>query len=465
MSDFPDNKAAWLKLLQSTSIPSFNASIHALSNVEDYSSSHSSELARTILKDPNLTASVLKLANSAQFNTYGKAIRTVSRSIMVLGHKSIKEVCASCLLMEQFLKQGASDNIQALIARAFHAAIQAKEIALLNEVKGTEEIFISSLLMNLGEIAVYSAVESGSNFAEELRDAYPLATGKERDLIGCYFTDLTLGLCEAWNIAPMIAEVLGGNYAESSPARSILLGNSFASTCELQGITKSIEIHLKSIVRYTNKPPETVTDKIVNATEETQKSLKQFGIKLDVKQPQKLSPGAKGGKKIEVDKVLQLDAVQELSVMSSEKIDINKVLPLLLEGIQRGGSFSCALVALLNKERTRITAKHCIEKRESQTKENFNFNCYKDIPEVQQKILNNRQIVLQTDFRAKALTIRQIIKRTGVKHAIWGPLIVEGKVIGCIYADNGLNSPQITPEQREAFELFVNQARLVLHKL
>ncbi|MCW9000877.1 MAG: GAF domain-containing protein, partial [Kangiellaceae bacterium] len=123
------------------------------------------------------------------------------------------------------------------------------------------------------------------------------------------------------------------------------------------------------------------------------------------------------------------------------------------------------LVALLNKERTRITAKHCIEKRESQTKENFNFNCYKDIPEVQQKILNNRQIVLQTDFRAKALTIRQIIKRTGVKHAIWGPLIVEGKVIGCIYADNGLNSPQITPEQREAFELFVNQARLVLHKL
>ena len=463
MSKLPDNKENWLKLLQSTSIPSFNASIQALSNVEDYSASHSSELARTILKDPNLTASVLKLANSAQFNTYGQSIRTISRSIMVLGHKSIKEVCASCLLMEQFLKQGASENLQALIARAFHAAIQSKEIAIMSGRKGTEEIFISALLMNLGEIAVYSAIDPSDPTADKLRTGYPISSGKERDLLGCYFTDLTLGLCHAWNIAPMIAELLGGNYAENSPVRSVLLGNSFAASCELQGIKPAIEKHLKAISAYTGKQPEEVTEKIVQATEETQKSLNKFGIKLDVKQPQKLANA--GGKKIEVDKIVQLDIIQELSVLSMDKIDLNVFLPLILEGVQRGGGYTCALVALLNRNKQRVSAKHAIEGKKSHTKENFNFDVYQEVPEIHQKVLTNRQTLLQSELRTGGMSIKKIIRRTGIKNAIWGPLIVENQVIGCFYADNGLNGPPITEEQKECFDLFVSQSRLIFLKI
>ncbi|TQV86591.1 HDOD domain-containing protein [Aliikangiella coralliicola] len=466
MSDFPENKEAWLKLLKHTSIPSFSSSIQALSSVEDYSSSHSSELARTILKDPNLTASVLKLANSAQFNTYGRSIRTVSRSIMVLGHKAIREVCASCLLMEQFLKQGSSNNLQALVARSFHAAIQAKEIAQMQGLKSTEEIFISALLLSLGEIAVYSAIEPANSLSQKLRDSYPLSGGQEKDIIGCYFNDLTLGLCDAWNIAPMIGEMLEGKYAENSPTRSILLGSSFASSCELTGLNRAISVHLKSITRYTGKSPEIVTDKLVQATEDTQKSLTQFGIKLDVKQPRKsVEVQSAAPIKIEVDKILQLDVIQELSVLSQESVDINVILQHLLEGIHRGASFSCALVALLNRDKSRIVAKHAIEKRGSQTKENFNFSCYHDIPEIHRKVMTNRNIIQQNQLRPQGATLRAITKRTGCQQAVWGPLIVENKAIGCIYADNGLNGPPISQEQLEAFQLFVCQAKLFLYQL
>ncbi|WP_196137422.1 HDOD domain-containing protein [Aliikangiella sp. G2MR2-5] len=465
MSKTPNNKDSWLKLLQQTSIPSFNASIQALSNVEEYTNTHSSELARTILKDPNLTASVLKLANSAQFNSYGRAIRTVSRSIMVLGHRSIKEICASCLLMEQFLKQGASKNIQALIARAYHAAIQAKEIALLSGIKNSEEVFISSLLMSLGEIAVYSSLDPMDQIAQDLYGSYPISAGKEKDLIGCYFTDLTLGLCQAWNIAPMITELMGGNYSESSPVRSILLGNSFANSCELQGIESSLKTHLKSIVRYTGKDPEMVSEKLEKATEETQKSLNGFGIKLDVKSPQKLKPVGKGNHIVEVDKVLQLEILQELSSVAMERVDLIAMLPLILEAIQRGGSFSCAIGAFLSRDKKRIKAKQAIDSGKSQTKENFYFNCYEEIPEVQQKVMTNRQVYLQSEFREGGMTIKKIIRRTGIKNAIWGPLIVENKVIGCLYADNGENGPEITADQQECFELFVAQAKFFFQKL
>ncbi|WP_444994575.1 HDOD domain-containing protein [Aliikangiella sp. IMCC44359] len=466
MADNPNNKEDWLKLLKQSSIPSFSASIKALSSAEAYTSKHSSELARTILKDPNLTASVLKLANSAHFNSTGHTIRTISRSILVLGHKSIKEVCASCLLIESFLKNGASEHLKALLSRCFHAAIQAKQIAHMHGQKNTEEIFISALLLGLGEVSVYSAVDNKHPLYRELVKSYPLKDGEERDLLGCYFNDLTLGLCQTWNIAPMIGDMIGGHYAETSPIRSILLGSSFASSCEIIGLNKAVDKHLKSISRYTGKKPDIVSEKIVFATEETQKSLQKMGLNLDIKQAKTINAGSPSEtQSIKIDKILQLDIIQELSVIVQESLDINVILQQMLEGIQRGGGFNCALVALLNPERSRISAKHAIEREGSFNKENFSFSCHQDIPEIQQKVMNNKNILLQSDLREKGATTQKINRRLGVTQSLWGPLIVENKVIGCFYADNGINGPDITQEQKDAFQLFVCQTKLVLMKL
>ncbi|MET1254674.1 HDOD domain-containing protein [Aliikangiella maris] len=466
MSDSPQNKDEWLKLLKQSSIPSFGENVRALSSVEAYTQKHSSELARTILKDPNLTASVLKMANSALFNTSGRTIRTISRSIMILGHRSIKEVCASCMLIESFLKKESSKSLKLLLSRCFHSAIQAKNIAQLYGQKNTEEIFISALLMSLGEVSVYSTIHEDSPVYQPLNNAYPLHDGKEKDLIGCFFNDLTLGLCQTWNIAPMIGEMIGGHYAETSPLRSILLGNSFASYCEIKGMDQAVEKHIKSICRYTGKAPEKVSEKIIEATEETQKSLLKMGLELDLKlanEPERESVNEP--LEINIDKTLQLEIIQELSVLYREKIDINVVLQQLLEGIQRGGGFNCALVGLLSPDRSRISAKHSVERMGSQIKENFKFDCFQDIPEIHQKVLNNKAILRQTELRENGSTRKKIQHRIGVGQSLWGPLIVEGKVIGCFYADNGVNGPQITQEQQEAFQLFVCQAKLVLMKI
>lgn len=466
MAESPKNKEAWLKLLKQTSLPSFSSSVNALSNIERYSQKHASELARTILKDPNLTASVLKLANSAHFNASGNPIRTVSRSIMVLGHKSVKEVCASCLLIDSFMKKGASKSLKALLGRAFHAAVQAKQIAYLHGEKSTEEIFISALLMNLGEISVYSAVDEKSDIFHQLIKSYPLNVGKEKELIGCYFNDLTMGLCDAWHIAPMIHDVVKGNYAENSPLRSILLGSSLAQSSEVSGLNSAVSKHLKSITRFTGKTPETVTEKIVEACEETQQSLHSLGLKLDVNEGgQPTQQNAAMTKSIRIDKILQLDVIQELAQLSEESFDINDVLQHILEGIKRGAGFSNALVALLSPDKSRLAAKHAIGQESSQVKESFNFSCYHNVPEIHQKVLTNRYVIRQTELREQGMTLKQIKKRTGTTYAIWGPLVVENKVIGCFYADNGIEGGEITEEQKQAFKLFICQARLHLQKL
>lgn len=465
MANIPDNKDAWLRRLQKTSLPSFSENINKLSNAEEFTGSHSSELARTILKDPSLTASVLKLANSAQFNHYGNTIRTVSRGVMLLGHKTIKEICTSCLLLENFLKGYASETLKSALARSFHAAMQAKEIANIRGDKNVEEIFISALLLNIGEISVYASLLSTDKITTSLADCYPFEGGKEKDLIGCYFNELTLALCHSWGIAPMIGEMLASNYTETSVCRSILLANSFALSCEKKGLAMAVENHARSIARYCNKSPEVMQERLLAAADITAKNLKGFGLKLPGGQRDKSQQKPEKPFEVIISKSNQLDAIIELSNLVQESFDINLALQLLLEGLSRGAGFNCCLVGLLNPQRTKITAKHVIERKNSQIKKSFDFNCANQIPEIQQKVLTNRNIVLLHELRPKGKTFREISKQLQCPSSIWGPLIIENKVIGCLYADNGSLGQQLSKEQITAFRLFNYQARTNLYSL
>jgi HD-like signal output (HDOD) protein len=455
MANFPKNKDAWIRILKQTAIPSFSSNIQTLS-----------ELARTILKDPNLTVSVLKLANSAQFNLSRRAIRTISRAVMILGFQAIREVCATCVLIDAFNKNSASYRLKAILARSFHAAVQAKQIASLTGEKAIEEIFISALLLNLGEISVYSSVDEKHEAFEALSEAYPITDGAEREFIGCYFSELTLGLCQAWNIAPMIGQVMGGHYAENSSLRSILLGQSFASNCESKGLEHSIAKYAKSIALYTGKTVELVTERLIAAAEEAQTGLKQLGLKLHIEYDEDhLIEEPEEKSEVAIDKILQLDVILELVQICQESADTSNILPLILEGIVRGGGFKNALVGLLNPERSRITAKYAIESRKSGIKDKFDFNCFHDIPEIHQKVMTNQYTILQTELRTQGMTLKHIFKQTTTRHAMWGPLVIENKVMGCLYADNGPKGSEITPEQQETFQLFVCQAKMFLHKL
>ena len=461
----PTTKEEWLRKLHQTSLPSFSESLQKLSNLDVFSDAHSAELSRIILKDPSLTAALLKLANSVQFNTSGSAIRTVSRGVMLIGHKAIHEICASCLLLDEFLKDGASITLQAALARSFHAAVQAKAIANARGDTDIEEIFISALLINIGEISVYSALGSSDRLVTKLIAGYPFIGGKERDLIGCYFNELTVSLCNSWGIAPMIAATIGGRYTESSTCRSILLANSFAASCEQQGFNSAVNTHIKTISRYCNRPQEEIIEKLKDAAKTAKDSLQAFGIDL-----KGVNTNFKNAKKEivsnkVVSKKLMFDSIEQLTKLVQIQFDINEALQILLAGLTKGAGFRTGLVGLLNPQRTLLTVKHLIGENEEHYKNNFKFNCVEHISELNQKVLINQNILKLDQLREKSRTRDEIKKRLVYTNSIWGPLIVEGKVIGCIYADNGDADSSISKTQIQAFEFFVYLTKLTLNQL
>jgi len=471
MASLPNNKKAWLRRLKKSSLPSFVKSIKMLSNAQAFSQSHTSGLAKIILKDPSITTSVLKLANSVHYNTTGSTVRTISRAITLLGFDTIKEIMSSCLMLDAYLNNSSSDIVKGLLAKAFHTAYQAQGIARLRGEKALEEIFISALILNIGELSLVSSLASDCDLLTQLNQRYPCVGGQEKDYIGCYFLELSQELLSYWGIAPMLTELLSGNYVENSASRSVLVANSFTADYELHGMESALNTHEKSLMAYTKKSADELRKQLRNITRLTESCIKDYGLilknniksiktkkpKKSVKQKNKKekhkSPFIKLGN---AERKLLLDVIYDLTNLNNDNFDFCNAMHLVLEGLSRSAKFDVCVIALLDSSHTQLISKYEIGNPHLNSKILFDFNLTSDIPELEEQVIKNQTIVNLCEQK-NVIISKPKDRNLHLSKSIWGPLFINNKVIGCIVASN--LSEDITPSQKNVFQFLVRQTK------
>jgi len=153
------NLVIWTKRISEQEIPVLTTSVDAIKRIATQADASASELASIILQDACLTASVLKLANSTLYNPSRIPINTVTRSVIVLGFEVVKNLSLSLTVVEALLKPPVKDLLVGLMARSFHAAVQANAMAERRGDTAPEELFTAALLYHLGEMAFWCVAE------------------------------------------------------------------------------------------------------------------------------------------------------------------------------------------------------------------------------------------------------------------------------------------------------------------
>ena len=64
----PETLEDWVNYLAKEEFPVLSETMSRLGNIDDFVTDFSSEMSSIILQDPNMTARVLKMANSAYYN-------------------------------------------------------------------------------------------------------------------------------------------------------------------------------------------------------------------------------------------------------------------------------------------------------------------------------------------------------------------------------------------------------------
>ena len=130
-------------------LPNVASKLIALTSQEDTTLS---DIAELVSQDISLSAKILKVSNSA-FYSFPQQIGSIHQAISILGTNAVRSLVLSfSFLSIQSGQKSSTFNFEQFWQRSLARAVAAKLI--LENVKNanTEEIFISSLLQNLGEL-------------------------------------------------------------------------------------------------------------------------------------------------------------------------------------------------------------------------------------------------------------------------------------------------------------------------
>lgn len=146
---------AWVDRLNQSELPALASVVKDLQRLAVHEHASVQQLADVLLRDASLTSKVLRVGNSSYYNPSQETIKTISRAIVMIGFENVRLISLSVTLIDSLLERAPREQLLELLARSFHAAVQARNIAGYVLSRHEEEVFIAALLYNVGELAFW----------------------------------------------------------------------------------------------------------------------------------------------------------------------------------------------------------------------------------------------------------------------------------------------------------------------
>ncbi|MBK8337207.1 MAG: HDOD domain-containing protein [Sterolibacteriaceae bacterium] len=200
--------------------PALSESIRSINRLTASDRDSINTLSNSIVKDFALTNRILRMVNSAHYRQAGGgSISTVSRAIVVLGFNTIRDIAISLILVEHVQNLPNAALLKEEFLHASFSGVMAREIAGKLAVRDTEEVYICSMMRNLGRfLAQYYLPEE----ADEVRRVSGAARLSEEAasirVLGMSYQELGIGVARAWGFPD--AMVNGLRHLGEGPLRA-----------------------------------------------------------------------------------------------------------------------------------------------------------------------------------------------------------------------------------------------------
>ena len=165
------------------------------------------DLANVVLKDPSLTAQLIRIANSS-FYGVSRQITSVNHAIMVIGLKAVKYYILSSAVLNQvsFKKTKSNLDQRSLWTHFLEVAVASRKIAEHVNYELPEEAYVAGLLHDLGLIILES------EFSEEYKQVLKLVKegseliDAEQKVFGIDHQEVAAYVTKKWNMPDVLRE-------------------------------------------------------------------------------------------------------------------------------------------------------------------------------------------------------------------------------------------------------------------
>ncbi|MHA6493208.1 HDOD domain-containing protein [Pseudomonas borbori] len=457
---------SWIDRLNQAELPALAAVVQDLHRLTQQDKSSVQQLADVLLRDASLTSKVLRIGNSVYYNPSQEGIKTISRAIVMIGFDNVRLIGMSVSLIDGLLTLAPRQQLQELLARSFHAAVQARNIAGYVLAKHQEEVFIAALLHNLGELAFWGC---GGGQADELASALA-QPGVDVDeavlnVLGTSFRQLTQGLVKSWNLGEIVS--LSHNTAShNDPAVfSVNLGARIAEAALEGWDSAEMEVLIEQMANFIGVTPEDALQQVLASAEEAVKMASTFGASklcslIPNTDPEqiRLQQEQRRARLLQPNLLVLQQALQDLGMMVSRRGDVGLILDTMLKGLNQGAGLERVMLVVLADGHTCFRTKRVVGEGSQGWLSEFVLPVAQ--PEQQHifsYVLRNREALwmgVPASYNLAELVTQPIRQRLGQGMFFIAPLLAGTREIGVIYADNRVSGRALKHEQFVAFQRF-----------
>ena len=469
----PSTTDQWVKQLSNVQLPVLSGVMRELNAVTQSNESCATQLAEIILKDSALTTKVLRIANSAYHNpTAGNAITTISRAVVQLGFRGIKAISLSVMMVDSLLQKNTKERMLQWMARGFHTAVQAEN--LLKQSGGNEkeeEVFITSLLLHVGEMAFWSCkADAVDNLDKQLEAKSAGDAALESQLLGSSMLDISRALAEEWQLGSHVQAALTPSPHPDTSTEAVLLGEEISLATEQGWDSQAFRDVLVKASLFSGLGLEDVRKLIEEGAEKAAAVAVTYGANKIchlIPSSTEKAPEPKS-QALKANPQLQLDILREMGTMVQQMVDINTLFQMVVEGIHRGVGLERVCLCLVDPKVTSMQAKYVLGEGTDDWRSDMSFPVKSDQDNLFAHALHSRQNICLERHKGHSmnhLLNKKINRLIDAENCLVAAIFANNRPIGILVADRGNKGPDIDAEQRESFDHFSQQTNMSLAML
>ncbi|MBL4822187.1 MAG: HDOD domain-containing protein [Colwellia sp.] len=366
----PKSAEQWIELITNRELPAITSTAKLLDKFSNDDKSSLPKLSKAILHDQALSSCLLKVANNAQHIGVNK-VTTVSRATVVLGIKTVKNVCLTAKLVDGLLASKSLDlrvyeKLMQLMANSFFAGMLAKMMVPKYSDETQEEVYLAALLYGIGETAFWS---SAGTIADQLVYAADIDSRRFKEYceqeIGTTFNTLSRGIAHTWNLSDLLLKALDQPERRTDEVKIVFFADKLSTSIAQPGeneeeFTQLLE-NIAEIMKIT--VPQ-LKVRITHTREQAAELLGLYGADVLIDLIKVLPKGSDFNQNIPFvsinqmskEKVL-LNAFIKLTKLMKSSRDINEYLQTTLIDIINAFEFERCCFLMISDDKTQVKSR------------------------------------------------------------------------------------------------------------
>ncbi|BFM13401.1 HDOD domain-containing protein [Simiduia litorea] len=450
---------AWVQKLNAAELPVLGRVIEQLNELTTNADTRVNDMSDAVLKDSNLTSQLLRVANSIHYNPGGGAINTVTRAIIQVGFEGVKGICISLLLVDQLLGAQPRERLLQSMARAFHAALQAKFLAPTTDQDAAEQVFVAALLFHVGELAVWSKGEAQADELDELLTGGVSEHDACETVLGLQFRSLTRELVHRWHLSSLLEQALNPSSSPSPSINAIRMGEAISQVSRFGWHSKEAQQVLKQVASVRKVSIVQATADAIRIADSAGELASIFGAAGLVDFIPGSQVQALARLPLKADEKIQLSVLRELSSAAQLGSDTDHVYQLIVRGLHHGAGL--ARVALVLVMKNTLVARYTAGPDAVVWRERLHFSDA-TVQLFSEALLFKapQWFSLERVNKSQHLFPEPLKALIGMQPCFISPLEVNGRVVALLYVD--ANGEALNEEQYASYCHFLQQGKYCL---